>query len=251
MLGELAEPRPQPFQLPPAHRALLDDAVRALGEDVEFVVLGQQFDVDAFARLLPGLLDQMFFQAVQPSLGRSHEVLHGWIAGAHFGQDRLGGHAAIHHPDAPRFAVLFLDLAQKRPQRLAVCGVARQNLVGQRQAFGRHHQGDHQLRAVRPLVAAVAVAAFVALRQIRGVHFEIRAGQIVEQHLEIGVEQIAPALRQMREQRILMGEQQVMTGVELVRLGQAEIRTQQIGHGAVAETIRDADRHSLPGSISR
>ena len=32
-----------------------------------------------------------------------------------------------------------------------------------------------------------------------------------------------------------MGEQQVMTGVELVRLGQAEIRTQQVGHGAVAE----------------
>src|SRR5271154_6284733 len=32
-----------------------------------------------------------------------------------------------------------------------------------------------------------------------------------------------------------MGEQQVVTGVEFVRLGQAEIRTQQIGHGAVAE----------------
>src|SRR5271155_2203741 len=32
-----------------------------------------------------------------------------------------------------------------------------------------------------------------------------------------------------------MGEQQVVTGVEFVRLGQAEIRTQEIGHGAVAE----------------
>src|ERR1700683_4374030 len=32
-----------------------------------------------------------------------------------------------------------------------------------------------------------------------------------------------------------MGEQQVVTGVELVRLGHAEIRTQQIGHGAPTE----------------
>src|SRR5271156_3455839 len=34
-----------------------------------------------------------------------------------------------------------------------------------------------------------------------------------------------------------MGEQQVVTGVEFVRLGQAEIRTQEIGHGAVAEPL--------------
>ena len=132
---------------------------------------------------------------------------------------------------------MLFDLAQKRPQRLAVGGVAGQAFVGQRQTFGGYHQGDHQLRAIGPLVAAVAVATFVALGQIRGVDLEISAGQIVEQHVEIGVEEIAPAPRQMREQRVLVREQQVVADIELVRLGQAEIRSQQIGHGALAEPL--------------
>jgi hypothetical protein len=63
-------------------------------------------------------------------------------------------------------AVLPLDLAQKHPQRLAVGGVAGQHLVGQRQALGRNYQGDHQLRAVGSLVAAVTVATLVALGQV-------------------------------------------------------------------------------------
>ncbi len=130
-----------------------------------------------------------------------------------------------------------LDLAQKHPQRLAVRRIAGQNLVGQRQALGRDDEGDHDLRTVRPLVAAVAVATLVALRQIRGVDLEISAGQIVQQHVEIGVEEIAPALRQMREQSVLVREQQIVTGVELVRLGQAEIRSQEIGHRAVGEPL--------------
>ena len=71
----------------------------------------------------------------------------------------------------------------------------RAGLRGQRQAFGRYDQGDDQLRAIGPLVAAVAVATFVALGQIRGVDLEISAGQIVEQHVEIGVEKIAPSPR--------------------------------------------------------
>ncbi len=161
--ASLPEPLPQPFQLPPPHRAFLGDAIVALGEDVEFVVLGQQFDLHALPRLLPGLLQQMLLQPVQAALGRSHQILHRRIAGAHLGQHRLGGHAAIHHPDAPRLAVLLFDLAQEHPQRLAVGGVAGQHLIGQRQAVGRDHQRDHHLRAVRPLVAAVAVAALGCL----------------------------------------------------------------------------------------
>ena len=37
--AQFLEPRPQPFQLPPAHRALLGDPIVALGEDVELAVL--------------------------------------------------------------------------------------------------------------------------------------------------------------------------------------------------------------------
>jgi hypothetical protein len=221
--------------LSPAHRALLGDAVGALREDIELLVLREQLDLDAFARLAPGLGDQMLFQPVQPSLRRSDQILHGRVTGPHFGQHSLGRHAAIHHPDPPRLAVLRLDLAQEHPQRLAVGGVARQHFVSQRQALGRDNERDHELRTVGPLVAAVAMSTLRPLGQIGRVHFEIRAGQIVQQHVEIGVEQVAPALRQMRKQRVLVREQEVVAGIELVRLGQAEVRADEIGHRAVAE----------------
>jgi len=67
----------KPFELSPAHRALLGDAVGALGVDVEFVVLRQKLDRDAVARLAPGLVDELLFEARQPSLGRSRQILQG------------------------------------------------------------------------------------------------------------------------------------------------------------------------------
>ena len=128
-----------------------------------------------------------------------------------------------------------LDLAQEHPKRFAVGGVAGQHLVSQRQAVGRDHQRDHHLRAVRPLVAAVTVAALAAFRQVGSVDLEVGAGQIIEQHIEVGIEQIAPASDQMREQRFLMLQQQIVAGIELVFLSQTKVRHEQIGHRAVAE----------------
>jgi hypothetical protein len=52
---QLFQARPQPLQLPPAHRALFGDPVEALGEDIEFAVLGQQLDLHARSGLLPRL----------------------------------------------------------------------------------------------------------------------------------------------------------------------------------------------------
>src|SRR5260370_22120760 len=66
-----------------------------------------------------------------------------------------------------------------------------------------HDQGDHHLHAITALVAAVAVTALVVL-VIRRVRFEIGAGQVVEQNLEAGAEQILPALPQVAEQRGLV-----------------------------------------------
>ena len=51
------------------------------------------------------------------------------FSSGHF--EDLSASVAIHHPDAPRLPILLLDLAQKRPQRLAVGGVAGQAFVGQ------------------------------------------------------------------------------------------------------------------------
>ena len=208
-----------------------------LSEDVEFAVLGQQLDLHALPRVLPGLFQQVLLQPVQASLRRSHQILHRWIAVAHFGQHGLGRHAAIHDPDPPRLAVLLLDLAQEHPQCLAVGGVAGQYLVSQRQAIGRDHQRDDHLRAVRPLVATVTMASLAAFWQVRCGDLEVGAGQIVQQHVEVGVEQIAPAPDQMREQRFLVLEQQIVAGIKLVLFRQSEVRTQKIGHRAVAEPL--------------
>jgi hypothetical protein len=116
-----------------------------LGVNVEFVVLRQKLDLDAFARLAPGLVEKMLFEARQASLGRSHQILHGRVGGAHLSENILGRHAAVHHPHAPRLAVLALDRVEECAQRLAVGGVAGQDLIGDRQALG----GDDEGSAIR------------------------------------------------------------------------------------------------------
>ena len=130
------------------------------------------------------------------------------IALAHFRQHLLGWNTAVHHPDAPRLAVLRFDFAKEAPQRLAVARVARQDLIGQRQPVWRDHQGDHHLRTVR---------ALVSFWHGRRINLEIGAGQIVEQHIEAGVEHIPPAARQVAEQFLLILKQPVVTGIKLVR----------------------------------
>ncbi len=82
---------------------------------------------------------------------------------------------------------------------------AGQDLVGQRKAVRRHDQSDDHLHTVRPLVQAVAKLAFV-LSVRGGIALEVGARQIVQQHLEGGVEQVSPSLRQVREQSRLVSQ---------------------------------------------
>jgi hypothetical protein len=138
---------------------------------------------------------------------------------------------------SPGLAVLAFDLGAEIAQRLAVGGIAGQNFVGERQAVRGDDQCDDELRAIGPLVAAVSVASLAVLGKIGSVHLEIGAGQVVEQHVERGVEQIAPALGQMREQSLFVSEQQIMAGIEFVRFRKPEVGAEEIGHGAVEEPL--------------
>jgi len=110
-------------------------------------------------------------------------------------------------------------LCKEIRQRRAIGGVARQNLVGEREAFRRDDQGDDDLHTVVALVAAVAVAALVVLI-IRRIGFEIRAGQIIQQHFKARSEQVLPALAQMTEQHSLMRQELVKAAVESILLHQ-------------------------------
>ena len=82
----------------------------------------------------------------------------------------------------------------------------------------------------------MAVPPLVPLRE-RRVGLEVGAGQVVEQHIEGGVEEIAPAPDQMVEDRLLVGEQPVMAAVELVAFRQAGILAQQIGERTAVEPV--------------
>jgi hypothetical protein len=162
--------------------------------------------------------------------------LHWRIGRAHLRQHRFGRDAAIHQPDATRLAVQPLDVAQEVAQGSTVVGVAGENFIRHRQTVGRHDESDHHLRAIRPVIARITEAAFVAFRE-RRVGFEVGTGQIVEQHVEVGVEQIPPTLSQMPEQRVLMSEQPIMAGIELVDLREIGIGAQKITQCGAGEPL--------------
>ncbi len=185
---------------------------------------------------MPRPIKQRLLQFGKPSLGGTDEIGDGRIGLAHLGQHLIGRNAAIHDPDAVGLAVLGFNLAQGVAQRRAVGRVPRQHLIGEREAFGRHDQRNHHLGAVAALVAAVTVAPLVVfIVWQRG--FKIGAGQIIEQHLEPGSEQILPALVQMIEQCRLVLQQFVETAVEAVLLHQPVISAEQIRHRALLEPL--------------
>ena len=175
-------------------------------------------------------------QLAQQAFGRADEVMHGRIAGAHFGQHFLGRDAAVHDPDAVGFPVLGFDFLQEAAQRRLVARVAGQHFVGERKALRRDHERDDHLRAVRALVAAVTVAPWVVFILGR-VAFKIGARQVVEQDIEARVEEILPAPLQVAKERGLVREQALVARVELVDFGQAEIGPEEIGQSAALEPL--------------
>lgn len=76
------------------------------------------------------------------------------------------------------------------------------------------------------------------------------AGQVVEEHVEGGAEEILPASLQMREQGPAMFQQPIQHGRELILAAPRKIRAEQIAHGAavipVAMTAPLAARGDQP-----
>ena len=67
--------------------------------------------------------------------------------------------------------------------------------------------------------------------------YHIGAGQVIQQHVEAGVEQVLPALAQVAEQRVLVRQQTVVAGVELVDLGQCGVAAEQVGERGTVEPL--------------
>jgi len=85
------------------------------------------------------------------------------------------------------------------------------------------------LRAVRTVIATVASPGHLAFVHVA---LEICAGQIVEQHFKVGVEELGPFLLQPHKQVLLVRNDAVQTAVEPVFARHREIGCQQRIHRA-------------------
>ena len=90
-------------------------------------------------------------------------------------------------------------------------GIASEHLVAQRKAIKGDDEGDQDLLAVRAMVTRVAT---LRLGIAFCLTFEIRAGDVVEQHLVRNREQPAATLRQMRFQGGFVGEEMIKPAIE-------------------------------------
>ena len=114
-------------------------------------------------------------------------------------------------------------------ERGFVAGVARHDFIGQRKAFGTEHHRDDHLAAVGAFVPAVAVFGFGRLLHLA---LEISAGQVVEQQVVSGAEEIFPARLQMREERRPVRVNAIQTFVETVLGRHGEVFVEQLVHRA-------------------
>lgn len=90
--------------------------------------------------------------------------------------------------------------------------------------------------AIAAFVAAVSKAT-QARRILRRIAFKVGAGEVVEQHFILRIEEIAPPLREMIEQRALMFEQQIVALVEMMLLSQTEVAAEQVRDRAVIKPM--------------
>ena len=165
---------------------------------------------------LPGPLAQFTFgrtdQVAPPGLLQPSDVL-----GA--------GHPAIHHPDALGHSVARLHRSHDLFHGGHVGAIAGEHFVAQRHPLAGDHQGDADLFAVGPMIAAVAA---LGQRVALGQAFEVGAGHIVEQQVVLQREQLAQPAAQMLLEGLLVRQQPIQGAVETIVVDPLHWQPQQI-----------------------
>src|SRR5208282_117391 len=217
-----AKPIPEFSEAAPAHRPLFADAVSALSLHVKFAFMGQQLDVQSRMNLLPWEANQLGLQLAQAAFGRSNQIVNRRLTVAHLCEHFLGGDTTVEHPGSLGLTVLGFDLFEEVPQRRLITGITSEHFIGQRKTFRRDNQSDDHLHAITSLVPTVPELALVCFSD-RRITFEIGTGQIIEENLELGVEEIFPALSQVSKERPFVLQEQVVAFVQSMAFGQTEV----------------------------
>ena len=160
-------------------------ATRSAAQNVSLLALrnGHLLNFNFRPDLRPVFLQQFRFKLLHLTARRARQILP--VAFADCRQVLFAHNAAVKHPDPARLAILAFHHAQNRLHRRDVGSIAVESFVAEWESFVVHNQRDHQLLAIWPVIARVTAAHhWILLRRA----FHIRAGQVVEQHIELGAE---------------------------------------------------------------
>jgi hypothetical protein len=190
--AQTAQVANQAAQPAPAHGPLLLHPTRAAAEHIHFVGSRDELDLHGFGDFLPVALQELLFVSLELAFGRAHQIVCPALTQQF--QVLLADDPSVKDPEAAGFPELRLDRVEDVFERRAIQPVAGEDFVSEREALGRHDEGQHQLFAIGPVIAAVTAPGFG-----HGLHvaLEIGAGQIVEQEIKGRAEQILPPLRQV------------------------------------------------------
>ena len=193
--------------------------------------------MDVVFDLLPVFGGEVFLQFGEATFGGADKVSNRWIGLAHLSEGFFGGDAAIHDPGALLFAVAVGDFFQHAGERGFVGGVAAHDFVADGKSVRGDDEGDDDLHAVGALVAAVAEGFDFARFGDRavGIDLEVGAGEVVEQDVVSGAEESRPAILEVGEEFFPMLQKSIVTAVEGVFGGDAEVVIEEVGHGAAVE----------------
>src|SRR5208337_1252663 len=115
----------------------------------------------------------------------------------------------------PYWASIFL---RKSRNVVLSTGITSQYLIGQRKTFWCDNQCDDHLHAITSLVPTVPELALLCFSD-RRITFKIGTGQIIEENVKLGVEEIFPALSQVSKERPFVLQEQVVAFVKSVAFG--------------------------------
>ena len=128
-------------------------------------------------------------------------------------------------------AVLIAHRLDNSFNRRHVSAVAIENFVSQRQAFGRHHQANADLHAVRPRVARITVSRL-------GIgcadSLEVGRGDVVKQEIVSRAKEFAVGLSQVAKKSVLLRQQNIKGAIETIVIDLVGRHAEQVVKGGLA-----------------